>query len=123
MERQATGLAQWLNETCRREGLSLRQAGAKTGLSHGTIRDIRNGVSPSPESIRKLAEAFGGDGHEKLALEDQLLVLAGYRSPRPEGHEFSQPLARLIDRLSQFNGPQLQMMTHFAEFLAEMEKK
>ncbi|GAI97860.1 unnamed protein product, partial [marine sediment metagenome] len=68
-----------LEEKCRREHLSLRQAATKTGLSHATIDDIIKGRHPSPETIQKLARGFGGDGNRGLALEDRLLVLAGYR--------------------------------------------
>lgn len=81
MEKQGT-LSQWLAERCKRERLSLRQAAAKTGLSHATIQDIIKGGHPNPETVRKLAQAFGGDG--KRQLEDYLLVLAGHRS-KPEG--------------------------------------
>ncbi|MBA7716842.1 hypothetical protein ES703_125924 [subsurface metagenome] len=36
----------------------------------------------SPETIRKLAAGFGGDGtNERLALEDHLLMLGGHRTP------------------------------------------
>jgi len=123
MNDQPTRLGEWLSEVCQKQGLSLREAAVKTGLSHATIRDIMNGTQPSPESIRKLSQAFGGDGaHQKLALEDHLLVLAGYRTPR-DGQELSQPLARLIDSLSEFSEPQLKIMGRFADFLAEMEKK
>ena len=117
------GLGLWLAERCRKEGLSLRQAAAKTGLSHATIDDIIKGGGASAETIRKLAQGFGGDGREMLALEDKLLVLSGHRSERPEGEDLSEPVARLLDRLSQFNEPQLKLMERFAEFLGEMEKK
>ena len=73
-------LSRWLLEKCKHEHLSLRQTAAKTGLSHATIADSIKGVRPLPETIRKLAQGFGGDGTaEKLALRDHLLVLAGYR--------------------------------------------
>ena len=92
---QATGLGSWVVERCRVEGLSLRQAAAKTGLSHATIRDIMNGGSASAETIRKLAAGFGGDGEAtRLAVEDKLLTLCGYRSERPE-EKLSEPMGRL----------------------------
>lgn len=120
---QATGLGSWLVERCRVEGLSLRQAGAKTGLSHATIRDIMNGSSASAETIRKLALGFGGGGHHsRLAVEDKLLTLSGYRSERPE-EKLSEPVVGLLDKLSQFSERELKIMERFAEFLAEMEKK
>ena len=114
-------LSQWLKDRCKAERLSMRQAAVKVGLSHATIADITKGTSPSPETIRKLAHAFGGSGNEKLALEDSLLILAGYRTPRSEGEELSVPLAQLIDRLNQFSEPQIEIMTRFADFLAEMD--
>ena len=83
MENQGK-LSQWLEARCRTEHLSLRQAAARTGLSHSTIADIRKGGRPVPETIRKLAQGFGGDGTaERLALEARLLVLAGYIEEKP----------------------------------------
>ena len=117
------GLGQWLEARCREERLSLRQAATKTGLSHATIAGIKNGVQPSAETIKKLAEAFSGNGQERLALEDSLLVLAGYRIERPEGVELSQPVSRLLDKLAQFSEPQLKIMERFADFIAQMEQK
>ncbi|MBA7670379.1 hypothetical protein ES703_78525 [subsurface metagenome] len=117
------GSGSWLVERCQKEGLSLRQAAAKTGLSHATIDDIRKGGGASAETIRKLAQAFGGDGREMLALEDKLLVLSGYRSERPEGEDLSEPMARLLDRLSGFSEPQLKLMERFAEFIAGIPVK
>lgn len=112
-EKQDT-IGQWLANICR--GLSLREAGAKTGLSHATIRDIINTSHADPESIRKLAQAFGGDTNGRFALEDRLLVLAGYRTPRPE-EELSEPLAKLMDAVKGFDELQLKMMSKFAHFL------
>ncbi len=121
MERNL-GLSLWLRQRCEKEGLSLRQAAAKTGLSHNTIHQILNNGSASPDSIRKLAQAFGGNGHnQKFMLEDKLLVLAGCRSYRP-GEKFSEPLARVLDKIGQFSESQLKVMSRFADFLSEMEK-
>lgn len=123
MNGQNKGLGQWLKERCKAERLSLRQAAVRSGLSHATIADIMKGTSPSPETIKKLAHAFGEDGNQRLALEDSLLILAGYRTERPEGRDLSQPLARLMDMVANFDEPQLKLMAHFAEFLAETEKE
>ncbi|MBA7565952.1 hypothetical protein ES708_07639 [subsurface metagenome] len=112
-------LGQWLKNRC--EHLTLRQAAAKTGLSHATIEEIIRGVHhPSPGSIRKLVTAFGGSSKEQLVLEDTLLEAAGYRTPRLE-EDLNQLLARLIDRVGDFNNQQLTVMVRFAEFLAEIE--
>ena len=124
MEQSAIGgLGQWLDERCKKEGLSLRQAAAKAGLSHATIGDIIKGSRASAETIKKLARAFGGDGHRGLALEDKLFTLSGYRSERPESDQISEPMARLLDKLSQFSEPQLKIMGRFADFISEMERK
>ncbi len=112
----------WLGDRLRQEHLSLRQAGDKTGLSHATIADIRNGVRPEPETVKKLAIAFGGDGQQRLALEDQLLVLAGYRSERPE-EEMGVEYGRLLDKIKQFSKSQIKIMGRFADFLRELEDK
>jgi len=104
--------------------LSLRQASAKTGLSHATIADIIKGVHPSPETIGKLAGAFSASGnHHRLALEDKLLILAGYRSERPKEKELTEPMARLLDKLSEFNEPQLKIVGRFCDFLSQLEVK
>ena len=116
MEEQGN-LGQWLQAICRSEHLSLREAAAKTGLSHVTIANITRGSGASPETIRKLAKAFADGTKERLALEDHLLVLAGCRTQRSEGEELSEPLARLMDKAKQLNDPQLKIMTRFADFL------
>lgn len=110
-------LGEWLADVCRKEHLSLRQAAARTGLSHSTIYQILNGGGASPDTIRKLAKAFADGTKERLALEDHLLVLAGCRTQRSEGEELSEPLAQLMDKAKQLNNPQLKIMTRFADFL------
>lgn len=126
MEKQARDggqVGQWLRDRCNKEGWSLREAAANTGLSHATIGDIMKGAQPSAESIKKLAAAFSGNGdHHKSVVEDELLTLAGYRTGRPEG-EISESMGRLMDRLSTFSETQLKMIGRFADFLAEMEGK
>ena len=94
----------WLKERCEEGHLSLRQAATKVGLSHSTIRDIMKGKHPLPETIRKLAQGFGGDGQQRLALE-----------------ELSEPLARLMDKIRQFNEWQIKIMGHFADFVSEID--
>ena len=117
------GLSEWMEERCRNEKLSLRGAAGRTGLSHATIAEIIKGVSPTPESIRKLAHGFGGNGKEGLALEDHLLTLAGYRTERPAGQEISPPMGRLLDSVAGFDDSQLVLMSRFAEFLAGRENE
>ncbi len=121
MEEQGN-LGQWLQAICRSEHLSLRQAAAKTGLSHSTIYQILNGGGAFPETIGKLAKAFADGTKGRLALEDHLLVLAGYRTERPE-EELSEPLAHLIDKVKEFNQPQLKVMESFADFLTEIKEE
>jgi len=122
-EGKINSLGSWLEEKCKSEGLSLRQAATKTGLSHSTFAHIVKGnTRVSGETVQKLARYFGGDGTRRLVLEDQVLVLAGYRTERPED-EPSEPMARLMDILSQFSKQQLKIMACFAEFLAEIEKR
>jgi len=79
MEMPARGaLEDWLKAKCRTEGWSTYQAASKTGLSHTTISKIGGHVSA--DTVIKLAQAFEGDGNERLALEDAMLVLAGHRT-------------------------------------------
>ncbi|MBA7652331.1 hypothetical protein ES703_60161 [subsurface metagenome] len=120
MEEQGK-LSQWLKKRC--EHLSLREAAAKTGLSYTTIGQVINGTNASPQTLRKLAQAFADGTKGRLALEDKLLVLAGYRTQRPQGEEPSELLAQLIDKVKQFNEPQLKIMGRFADFLTEIEEE
>lgn len=125
MEQRTRGgglVGQWLKDRCEKKNWSLREAAANTGLSHATIGDIMKGGRPSAESIRKLAAAFGGDGQRKCAIEDEILILAGYRTERAEG-EISESMGRLMDRLSTFSESQLKVLGRFADFLAEVEGK
>ena len=115
-------LGQWLEERCKKEHLSLRQAGARTGLSHATISDIKKGGHPSATTIVKLAKAFSGNGtNARLALEDKLLTLAGCRTERPLSPELNESVARLMDKVGGFSEPRLKMMARFADFLMEIE--
>lgn len=116
------GLGQWLEKKCRAQHLSLRQAGIKTGVSHATIADIFKGTQPLPKTIQKLAIAFGEVGNnDRQELENQLFVLAGYRTPQPE-EELSEPVTQLMNKVNKFSEPQIKMMTRFADFLMEVEK-
>lgn len=78
-------IGQWLEARCRNEHLSLRKAAARADVSHTTIADIMDGRRPSAVTIKKLARTFAGNGqHQRAALEDELLALAGYRSAQSE---------------------------------------
>ena len=124
VDREQGNLGQWLRERCQREHLSLRQAAARSGLSHATLAQVIKSGHASPETIRKLAMGFGGDGtNERLALEDKLLVLAGHRTPQPEGEKISEPLTQLLDKARKLNETQLKMMVSFADFLMEMGER
>lgn len=117
------GLDQWLRERRQKEGLSLRKAAARVGLSHGTIADIEKGVTPSRATIRKVAQGFSRDENERLALEDNLLTLAGYRTPRSDGKDLSPALGRLLDVMADFDEGDLNIMTEFAQWLSAVVKK
>jgi len=121
-EDRITNIGQWLSRKLKEEHLSLRDAAAKTGLSHSTIADIVNGATASTETVKKLARAFAGNGQAGLALEDYLLVLAGHRTERAEA-ETAVPLGELMDIVSRFDEAKLELMVSFASFLARMEKK
>ena len=110
----------WVEEQCRTEKLSLRKAAAKIGVSHNTIASIINGERPSPGTIAKLARGFAGNGqHQGDALEDLLLCLAGYRRERAAG-EVNEPLARLLDKVTDFTPEELDVMGQFADFIARV---
>ncbi len=120
---QPETLGAWLEQQCRAENLSYRQAAARAGVSHATIAAIKNGARPSAATIVKLADAFSSNGtHQRQALKDRLLSLSGYRGESANG-ELSEPLARLMDRLSGFSEAQLRVMERFADFISETEVK
>lgn len=123
MAEASQSLGRWLREKCEEEGLSLRQAATKTGLSHSTIYEIIRGAPASPQSIKKLAETFGGNGRLRLVLEDKLLTLGGYRSERLEEDTISEPLTRIMDRLSGFSERELKLIEQLIEQLADLFSK
>ena len=122
MEERSSVLGEWIRGKCEEEGLSLRQVATKVGVSHQTIAGLMNSKKALPQTIKKLAKAFGGDNHQRIALEDKLLSMAGYRTERPE-EELSEPLARLLDKLAQFNKSQLMIVEQFTDFVEKMEKQ
>ncbi len=113
------GLGQWLKERCQEEHLSLRQAGERASLSHSTVHTILKGGHASAETVTKLAHAFGSDGNQRIALEDELLILAGYRTRQ---EHISQPLAELLDIVSNFSESQIRVVSSFATYLTEVSQ-
>ena len=122
MEDGISTLGEWLQAKCEEEGLSLRQVAAKVGVSHQTIAGLINGKEALPQTIKKLARAFGDNHHQMIALEDKLLSLAGYRTERPE-EALSEPLARLLDKLNDLDVAQLGIVEQFADFILRMKKQ
>lgn len=118
----ASTLGEWLQAKCEEEGLSLRQMATKVGVSHQTIAGLINSKKALPQTIKKLAKAFGGDHHQRIALEDKLLSLAGYRTERLE-EAFSEPLGRLLDKLNDLDVAQLEIVEQFADFILKMENR
>ena len=122
MEEQDNGLGKWLKVKCDEERLSLRQVATKAGVSHQTIAGIMNGKKALPQTIKKLAKAFGNNHHQIIALEDKLLSLAGYRTERPE-EALSEPLGRLLDKLNGLDVDQLGIVEQFTDFIQKMRKQ
>lgn len=117
---EASELSDWLRQRCQAEGLSYRQVAARAKVSHTTISTILKGKRPSATTLVKLAKAFSGEGqNQKGMLEDYLLVLGGYRSKRPEV-ALKEPLARVLDKLSQFDEAELGVVEHFVDFFATL---
>ena len=113
----------WLQERCKEQGLSLRQAAAKTGLSHATIAAIIKSGRPSPETVKRLVHAFSGDGNnQRTALEDKLLVLAGIRARPYKEKIMPETTARLLDIISNFDEVQLKLVSDFASYLGQVAK-
>lgn len=57
--------------------LSLEQAGIRTGLAGETIRRMRAGKIPEPDTLRMFAEGFADRGADLQVLR----IAAGYESP------------------------------------------
>lgn len=113
-------LAAWLERRCKDERLSYRQAAKNTGVSHATIAAIRKGVRPSAATVVKLAKGFGDNGkNQRAALEDYLLTLCGYRSGNQEVKS-SELLAKLLDKLSNFDEEKLKLVEAFVDFSATL---
>lgn len=74
----ANAFGQWIEDKCKNDHPSLREIAHKVGVSHQTIAGLKAGKRPLPETIEKLARAFGGK--RWLALQNYLLVLAGYKA-------------------------------------------
>ncbi|KKM21885.1 hypothetical protein LCGC14_1630960 [marine sediment metagenome] len=116
---EETGLGRWLKERCQKEHLSLRQAGEKAGLSHATVHSIIKGGHATAKTVTRLAHAFSGDGNRRIALEDELLILAGYRTRQ---EQISQPLAELLDIVNHFSESQIRVVSSFATYLTEVSQ-
>lgn len=122
-ERKMTTIAEWLSKRCRDDGLSYRKAAAKAGLSHATISAIRKGSRPSADTIMKLAKAFSNDGtQQRLALEEELFILAGYRS-RSIPVTCREPMARLMDLIRDFDDEQLKLVAGIIEYSSQLGNK
>ncbi len=109
----------WLVRKCRERGLSLRKASIKAGLSIATIAALVRGAHPRPETIKKLARFFSGEGagvSEIAALEDHLLILAGDRTPTPEA-KYSEALSRVVAKLRGCEEREILLVEHFIDFL------
>ena len=80
---------------------------------------VVRGGRPSPQTIRKLARFFSGDGaspSEMSAVEDHLLALAGYRTMLPEALN-SETLSRLEAKLRGCGERDLTLIESFIDFL------
>ena len=115
-------LGKWLKKVCKKEGLSLRQAGDKAGLSHATIQCIIKGGNPSSITVRKLARGFcPGGKNELMVLEEELLVLTGHKIRNKTS--MSQPLGRLLDSVKGFSEAELKIVSRFADFVAQLSSE
>ena len=102
--------------------MSIRKLAGRAGLNYVTVAEIRNGSRPSPETIKKLAATFSNNGaNQKVALEDYLLSICGYRSEPTDG-ELSESQARLLDKVSHFNQTQFRLVEEFADYVAKVEQ-
>lgn len=113
-------LGKWLKVKCEEERLSLRQVAKKAGINHGTIANLANGKRVLPQTIKLLAHTFGGNGHHRIALEEKLMYLAGYRIQEPE---INPPLAELLDIAETLSESELKLLNDFAIYIKNMNYK
>lgn len=88
-------LAVFLDNQCKKRGLSWREASLGAGLDHGAISRFIRGTTPSPDSCQKLAAFFG-------VPEDVPLVLAGHKhnsTSHPGKSKAAYVAEYLIDQL------------------------
>jgi transcriptional regulator with XRE-family HTH domain len=116
------GFSKWLEQRCLEECLSLRKLAARAGVSHATVAEVKKSGRPSAATIKKLAAAFSNDGpNQRAALEDYLFTLCGFRSQPPE-IKLSEPLARLVDKMSHYDEEKLQLVEQFADYISRLDE-
>lgn len=82
----------FVKELRERRKLSLREAGERSGLSHSYISSLENGkhpqtkapINPSPETLKKLSEAYNSNYEE-------MMVIAGYIEENKKESDFTLP--------------------------------
>ena len=110
-------LGKWLEKTCKDRRLSLRQAEKLIGISHSTVNFIIRGHPVQFRTVQKLAKAFSdGDCHRK-ALEDKLMVMAGYRH---KPIEVSVAVGQLLDSVEGFSDDEFKILARFADYIVEI---
>lgn len=88
----------FLKELRERRNLTLRIAAEKSGLSHSYISSLENGkhpqtkapINPSPESLKKLADAYNYSYEE-------LMRIAGYIENKAEEKDAADKLIEYLD--------------------------
>jgi len=93
--KELTPLGQYIDELCKRQRFSYREASRMAGLDETTISQIlRRGKTstPRPDTLRLIADALGGS-------YDKMLVLAGHL-PEPAATDDAE-LDRLARELRQ----------------------
>ncbi len=110
-------LGEWLRLICKERRLSLRQAEKIIGISHSTVNFIMRGHPVNLRTVQKLAKAFGDGECHRRALEDKLMVMAGFRQ-RPI--EVSEAVGRLLDGIGDFSDDEFKILAEFADYLKEI---
>lgn len=106
-------LGEFLGDTRKLAGLSLRAAEAATGISNAYLSQLENGKiqEPSPVLLGKLAELY----HVDYLM---LLDLAGYPVPRVQ----SIPSSRFSVRLGSTSEEEQEALVEYLDFLRSKRK-
>lgn len=120
-----TTLAQLLSTRRKEDGVSLREAAQRIGISHGYLNKLENGVdsrtgtknNPTPETLQMIAAAYNWD-------YQYLLKICGYIDETASNNTLRPCIRKLIETCNPLSDTDIGYITKFAKFIsAEKQSK